>query len=435
MEPPHKATPPVPQQTSHFPQLVRPIASTGGELEPAAGASSVMSPTSAPWALVPAPSAPAAPSGRAAVDPVVCAAPRMPQALPAGAAVQYLPARKKITGEAGLKRFLASDAIKDFVSFILSLNESVRGKKLSDPCPVSAVVQGLLDALSTLSAWVDQIPPAQQPLRYGNPAYRVWYAKVLQEASAMMVRALPEHLAPAAVEITPYWCDSFGNPTRIDYGTGHETTFCALLFCLARLGAVGEADRQALVTRAFAAYLALMRKVQTAYWLEPAGSHGVWGLDDYQFLPFIWGSAQLAGHPMIKPKSIHNKDVLEMYDSEYLYLGCVAFVKRVKKGPLAETSPIINDVSGVPSWLKVGRPARGRPGGRQQLQRRTRRAAGQARSAVAAACASGWWEAPDPATNPPTQVNSGMVKMYQVEVLSKFPIMQHFLFGGLLPFE
>lgn len=85
-------------------------------------------------------------------------------------------------------------------------------------------------------------------------------------APTLLASVVPPTLHPALTELVPYFVHSFGNRTRIDYGTGHETTFCALLYCLAVLGVVGADDCQALVTRVYATYLRLMRNIQTTYW-------------------------------------------------------------------------------------------------------------------------------------------------------------------------
>ncbi|GLC35448.1 hypothetical protein PLESTB_000206100 [Pleodorina starrii] len=379
--------------------LPRPVGGGGfatfGDIGAGAGATFSLSAMGGAGGGFPAPGAAAAAVAaahaagpqRRAPEAVIQTAPRMPAAA-APPAVPSQPARKRIGSAEDLKRFLEGQSVKDFMAFILSINEAVTGKKCNDAAYVpSPALHRMCALLSELSALVDEVPPEQQSLRYGNPAFRTWSARLAERAAPLLESVLGSEAAaaaPAVAELVPYLLDSFGNATRIDYGTGHETQFCALLYCLAKLGVFGEADRQGLGLVVFKQYLELMHKIQTTYWLEPAGSHGVWGLDDYQFLPFIWGSAQLIAHPVIKPKSIHNPDILEAYADTYLYLNCVKFVKQVKKGPLGETSPMLNDISCVPTWAKV---------------------------------------------------NSGMIKMYQVEVLSKFPIMQHFMFGSLLPFE
>lgn len=72
-----------------------------------------------------------------------------------------------------------------------------------------------------------------------------------------------------------------------------------------------------------------MRLLQFEYWLEPAGSHGVWGLDDYHFLPFMFGAAQLTDHRYIRPKSIHDLEIVHEFAKDYMYLSCIAFVNHV----------------------------------------------------------------------------------------------------------
>nr|GEU30013.1 serine/threonine-protein phosphatase 2A activator [Tanacetum cinerariifolium] len=291
---------------------------------------------------------------------------------------------KVIHSEDDIRRFRESASCKNYLGFVVSLSESMRGHKLSDPCHESRVITSIVSILEKLTQFIDEIPPFQQSARYGNLAYRDWHERMTENADSFILQLLPETLSSATVELTPYFTDSFGNASRIDYGTGHETNFGAWLYCLARLGIIKEEDYHAVVSRVFVKYLELMRKLQMTYSLEPAGSHGVWGLDDYHFLPFIFGSSQLIDHKYMKPKSIHNEDILENFSNEYMYLQCIEFVKKVKKGLFAEHSPLLDDISGVPNWKKV---------------------------------------------------NSGLLKMYKIEVMEKVPIMQHFLFGWLIKWE
>ncbi len=70
------------------------------------------------------------------------------------------------------------------------------------------------------------------------------------------------------------------------------------MYSLFRIGALdcnSKDDRIAAVIKIFQRYLEMMRKCQTKYNMEPAGSHGVWSLDDFQFVPFLWGSSQFVG--------------------------------------------------------------------------------------------------------------------------------------------
>ncbi|KAL6317558.1 hypothetical protein AAG906_030311 [Vitis piasezkii] len=291
---------------------------------------------------------------------------------------------KRIQTPDDIRHFHDSDSGKNFLGFVVSLSESIRSHKISDPCHQSPILNSILSILQSLIDWVDEIPPVQQSSRYGNLSFRVWQSRLFDNSEQLMLQFLPDDLRSATVELVPYFADSFGNSSRIDYGTGHETNFAAWLYCLARLGLLKEEDYQALVSRVFVKYLELMRKLQFVYCLEPAGSHGVWGLDDYHFLPFIFGSSQLIDHKYMKPKSIHNQDILDNFSKEYMYISCIAFVKQVKKGLFAEHSPLLDDISGVPNWNKV---------------------------------------------------NSGMLKMYKAEVLEKVPIMQHFLFGWLIKWD
>ncbi|EIE86123.1 hypothetical protein RO3G_10834 [Rhizopus delemar RA 99-880] len=237
--------------------------------------------------------------------------------------------------------------------------------------------------LDLLISWIQEIPPVENSKsRFGNPAFRQFYDRLSNSAGDLLKDLVPEEAIP---EVSTYLCESFGNKARIDYGTGHEANFMAWLLCLEKLNVLEQKDDTVVVLRIFVKYIRVMRHLQFEYWLEPAGSHGVWGLDDYHFLPFLFGSSQLLDHKYIKPKSIHDKDVVDQFHQSYMYLACIHFINSVKTtASLRWHSPMLDDISACKTWAKV---------------------------------------------------NQGMIKMYKAEVLAKLPIMQHFMFGSLISFD
>ena len=116
-----------------------------------------------------------------------------------------------------------------------------------------------------------------------------------------------------------YLCESFGNATRIDYGTGHETNFLAFLCCLDLVGAVNKNDDRALILALFQRYLILVRRLQLDYRMEPAGSHGVHSLDDYQFLCFLYGSIQLGSQGELQPADFPKPDIISAHKDKVFF--------------------------------------------------------------------------------------------------------------------
>ena len=285
--------------------------------------------------------------------------------------------------------FLSSPTFNLIVAWIFTLSDSVRDTPISavKDSDLSPAVRAILSILDQTEALCRDSPPDDQGgSRFGNKTFRLFLDKVKARAAgwhADLLGIVPDDNNGAASEAATYLNHSFGNRTRIDYGSGHELNFMIWLLCLYQLRVLQRSDFPALVLRVFARYLEVMRLVQMNYYLEPAGSHGVWGLDDYQFLPFLFGASQLLHHRFITPLAIHQQLTLEEFGGEYLYLGQVNFVNETKtvKG-LRWHSPMLDDISAAKGWGKV---------------------------------------------------EGGMRRMFVAEVLRKLPVMQHFLFGSLVP--
>lgn len=107
-----------------------------------------------------------------------------------------------------------------------------------------------------------------------------------------------------------------------------------------------------------------------------------------------------------KTGDVVKQEVVERYRDQNMYFSAVGFINDVKSGPFWEHSPILFDISGVrDGWGKINK-VRHPPAFRSSS-----------------------------ASGPIADAAQGMLKMFHAEVLSKFPVVQHFPFGSLFSWD
>ena len=183
--------------------------------------------------------------------------------------------------------------------------------------------------------------------------------------------------------MTSYFCDSMGHSNRLDYGTGHELCFLIFIFILFKETKLDLNDTRNVIFSSFWRYFKLVSKIQLKFRLEPAGSHGVWGIDDFHHLSFLLGAAQLQ-HSGYKPSETLQGEIRRGESETYMFFWAVDQILEVKRANLSECSPFIYDLTKLKSFKAV---------------------------------------------------RSSLEGAYTKEVLDQFVVVQHLLFGSLLPWK
>lgn len=350
---------------------------------------------------------------------------------------------KRIYTEGDLNSFHKSIAFLRLQKVILTISQQISNIEIPSNPIISSHVAAVCSILSDLFKIHLETPPIVGPRRFGNFAARDWHSKV----ESQIIDILKLHLSPIVPthadidgflnESTPYLLNSFGSATRLDYGTGHELSFVSWLGSLFMVHILPVETSGSELLWILSNYYELVKSLILKYTLEPAGSHGVWGLDDHFHLSYFFGACQMISYkdvfpppeelnlgiitfndnnitnnvtvqsnvesnifnvPNVKnsspslqseckqiapsPISTLSMDTINKLKGKNLYFSSLSFVFTVKKGPFHEHSPILyNIAAAAKTWEKVAR---------------------------------------------------GLWRMYSDEVIGKWPVVQHFWFGGVL---
>jgi serine/threonine-protein phosphatase 2A activator len=169
------------------------------------------------------------------------------------------------------------------------VNLNIENKILSTTVlPPDRSLSRIVFYCDSLENAIETYPPVKVNQRFGNPAYKDWHKHMceiaadiigdilgieINEKESAENSSVSRNVNNDILALIPYFTDSFGNSTRIDYGTGHELAFIGFLTCVAqyRKNQYTPNDYTYIGLKLFPRYLKLVRSLQTKYRMEPAG--------------------------------------------------------------------------------------------------------------------------------------------------------------------
>lgn len=94
---------------------------------------------------------------------------------------------KKINDEVSLQKFLSSATSMDLAMFIVECQKAVKSSKMTKT-ELPPKMSAFMDYLQKIYDWLDEVPPIDQPMRFGNKAFRTWMDKIIESAEADLLQ-------------------------------------------------------------------------------------------------------------------------------------------------------------------------------------------------------------------------------------------------------
>ncbi|EDV47937.2 serine/threonine-protein phosphatase 2A activator [Drosophila erecta] len=266
----------------------------------------------------------------------------------------------RVQSTSDIEAWLASRAYSTLITYLNDVSTEIQGIRSTDLFPIGQNIRRLSAIFDKLDAMIVANPPAPVALGAsldpGNKGYRRWAHSMLRDIYQIVEEAVPSSKCRHVNELGVYLSGSFGSSTKIEYGTGHELSFLFFMCALFQAEILKqEEDLAASALVLFDRYLQFVRRLQVTYSVNSSNWHGGYSLDKFQFVPFIWGLAQLCYEAPFSPQKMLNEDTIAQYRKAYMLINCVGHIASTNIGTFARHSSQLWSLAALSSWPKIHR--------------------------------------------------------------------------------